>query len=153
VRWTRWTCSVRGQGVQKQGLLSGLLPSRMMGLPLSPERPPRGCTNFIWHFPRLFQALPKRHSRLPLALSICGKSSRTQSILTKTCRRRWQKSFRVLSHGSVSQFSPHSNVTDESFTEHAYEHSPQHAPVFGSPSIAWEQCIIEGHPTHPVSHL
>ncbi|KAF8531371.1 IucC family-domain-containing protein [Gautieria morchelliformis] len=34
--------------------------------------------------------------------------------------------------------------------QYTYENSPQHAPVFGSPSIAWEQCIIEGHPTHPM---
>ncbi|KAG6884884.1 hypothetical protein C0993_007549 [Termitomyces sp. T159_Od127] len=32
---------------------------------------------------------------------------------------------------------------------HAYENPPP-APQFSSSSIAWEQSIVEGHPTHPV---
>ena len=49
-------------------------------------------------------------------------------------------------------FLPHQAVLsrEDSCTEYSYKHPPQHAPVFESPSIAWEQCIIEGHPTHPV---
>ncbi|KAJ8487818.1 hypothetical protein ONZ45_g14190 [Pleurotus djamor] len=31
----------------------------------------------------------------------------------------------------------------------SYEHPPA-APVFRSPSIEWEQSIVEGHPTHPM---
>ncbi|KAF8581292.1 hypothetical protein K439DRAFT_1414494 [Ramaria rubella] len=34
--------------------------------------------------------------------------------------------------------------------EHAYTTPPPHAPTLASPAIAWEQCIIEGHPTHPM---
>jgi len=32
---------------------------------------------------------------------------------------------------------------------HAYAHPPR-APELSSPSIEWEQSIVEGHPTHPV---
>ncbi|KAF8972124.1 IucC family-domain-containing protein [Flammula alnicola] len=32
---------------------------------------------------------------------------------------------------------------------YSYENPPQ-APSFASPSIAWEQSIVEGHPTHPM---
>lgn len=33
--------------------------------------------------------------------------------------------------------------------EYSYEHPPP-GPQFTSPSIQWEQSIVEGHPTHPV---
>ncbi|KAH9003172.1 hypothetical protein EDB86DRAFT_2895790 [Lactarius hatsudake] len=33
---------------------------------------------------------------------------------------------------------------------HSYDHPPN-APTLLSPSIDWEQSIVEGHPTHPVS--
>jgi len=33
---------------------------------------------------------------------------------------------------------------------YSYDHPPN-APTFLSPSIDWEQSIVEGHPTHPVS--
>ncbi|KAG5642423.1 hypothetical protein DXG03_002797 [Asterophora parasitica] len=32
---------------------------------------------------------------------------------------------------------------------YSYEHPPK-APLFTSPSIEWEQSIVEGHPTHPM---
>jgi siderophore synthetase component len=32
---------------------------------------------------------------------------------------------------------------------YSYDHPPN-APTFLSPSIDWEQSIVEGHPTHPV---
>lgn len=35
---------------------------------------------------------------------------------------------------------------------YSYEHPPE-APLFTSPSIVWEQSIVEGHPTHPVGTL
>ncbi|KAF8506287.1 IucC family-domain-containing protein [Hysterangium stoloniferum] len=34
--------------------------------------------------------------------------------------------------------------------QYSYENPPLHAPTFDSSSIEWEQCIIEGHPTHPM---
>lgn len=34
----------------------------------------------------------------------------------------------------------------------AWEHPPR-APALEDPSIAWEQSIVEGHPTHPVRRL
>jgi hypothetical protein len=33
---------------------------------------------------------------------------------------------------------------------YSYDHPPN-APTLSSPSIDWEQSIVEGHPTHPVS--
>ena len=33
---------------------------------------------------------------------------------------------------------------------YSYDHPPK-APTLLSPSIDWEQSIVEGHPTHPVS--
>jgi siderophore synthetase component len=33
---------------------------------------------------------------------------------------------------------------------YSYDHPPN-APTLLSPSIDWEQSIVEGHPTHPVS--
>ncbi|RDB25516.1 Uncharacterized protein y4xN [Hypsizygus marmoreus] len=33
--------------------------------------------------------------------------------------------------------------------QYSYEHPPK-APLFTSPSIDWEQSIVEGHPTHPM---
>lgn len=36
-----------------------------------------------------------------------------------------------------------------SLSAYSYEHPPI-APLFTSPSIEWEQSIVEGHPTHPV---
>jgi siderophore synthetase component len=33
---------------------------------------------------------------------------------------------------------------------HSYQHPPR-APTLADPSIVWEQSIVEGHPTHPVS--
>ena len=32
---------------------------------------------------------------------------------------------------------------------HSFENPPR-APSINSPSIDWEQSIVEGHPTHPV---
>jgi siderophore synthetase component len=32
---------------------------------------------------------------------------------------------------------------------YSYDHPPN-APTLSSPSIDWEQSIVEGHPTHPV---
>ncbi|KAK2460987.1 hypothetical protein APHAL10511_007457 [Amanita phalloides] len=36
--------------------------------------------------------------------------------------------------------------------EYSYQHPPT-APTFNSPSIEWEQSIVEGHPTHPMHKL
>ncbi|GJJ10653.1 hypothetical protein Clacol_004880 [Clathrus columnatus] len=36
--------------------------------------------------------------------------------------------------------------------QYAYENLPP-MPTFESPSILWEQCIIEGHPTHPMHKM
>lgn len=36
------------------------------------------------------------------------------------------------------------------FQKYAYEH-PKELPTLRSSTIHWEQCILEGHPTHPVS--
>ncbi|KAJ7164010.1 IucC family-domain-containing protein [Mycena crocata] len=46
------------------------------------------------------------------------------------------------------------DITDEFessvlWQKHSFEHPPQ-APQFSSPSIDWEQSIVEGHPTHPM---
>jgi hypothetical protein len=47
-----------------------------------------------------------------------------------------------------------SDISDElassvSWQTYSYDHPPN-APTLLSPSIDWEQSIVEGHPTHPV---
>ena len=48
-----------------------------------------------------------------------------------------------------------SDISDElassiRWQTYSYDHPPD-APTLLSPSIDWEQSIVEGHPTHPVS--
>ena len=48
-----------------------------------------------------------------------------------------------------------SDISDElassvRWQAYTYDHPPN-APTLSSPSIDWEQSIVEGHPTHPVS--
>lgn len=50
-----------------------------------------------------------------------------------------------------------SDISDElassvRWQAYSYDH-PASAPTFLSPSIDWEQSIVEGHPTHPVCVL
>jgi len=76
-----------------------------------------------------------------------GMSIGLQDALLKEISAELESS--VKWQGMSHDFDNGSHLID--FTsEHSYKHPPP-APQFTSPSIQWEQSIVEGHPTHPVS--
>ncbi|KAF4613555.1 hypothetical protein D9613_007629 [Agrocybe pediades] len=56
------------------------------------------------------------------------------------------------SHGidpAIKQAIAEEFMSSVKWQAYSYEHPPE-APLFSSSSIAWEQSIVEGHPTHPM---
>jgi hypothetical protein len=64
----------------------------------------------------------------------------------------WDQFAKSINLDPITRSNISNELASSVWQTYSYDHPPS-APTLRSPSIDWEQSIVEGHPTHPVRVL